>query len=96
MVLTWDSSGNNDNVRALEGLLDTLSILWQVPVDLGDGGNVGQVGGHTGGVDDIVERELVDERAGLEEEGQWLADTARGTSDDCSNGQHEPRARADD
>ena len=31
-----------------------------------------KVGGHTGGVDDIVEGELVDERAGLEEEGQRL------------------------
>lgn len=31
-----------------------------------------QIGGDAGGVDDIVEGELVDERAGLEEEGQGL------------------------
>ena len=31
-----------------------------------------KVGGHTGGVDDIVEGELVDERASLEKEGQRL------------------------
>ena len=40
-----------------------------------------KVGSHTGGVDDIVEGELVDERAGLEEEGQRLADSATGTED---------------
>jgi len=33
---------------------------------------VREVGGHAGSVDDIVEGELVDERAGLEEEGQRL------------------------
>ena len=33
---------------------------------------MGKVGGHAGGVDDIVEGELVDERASLEEEGQRL------------------------
>ena len=35
---------------------------------------MGKVGGYTGGVDDIVEGELVDERAGLEEEGQRLGE----------------------
>lgn len=33
---------------------------------------MGQVSGNTGGVDDIVEGELVDERGVLEEEGQRL------------------------
>jgi hypothetical protein len=33
---------------------------------------VGQIGSDTGGVDDIVEGELVDELAGLEEQRQWL------------------------
>jgi hypothetical protein len=36
------------------------------------GGDMAQIGGDAGGVDDIVEGELVDERAGLEEEGQGL------------------------
>jgi hypothetical protein len=36
---------------------------------------VGQIGGDTGGVDDIVEAEVVDERAGLEEEGEGLSRT---------------------
>ncbi len=31
-----------------------------------------KVGGNTWGVDNIVKRELVNEWAGLEEEGQWL------------------------
>jgi hypothetical protein len=33
---------------------------------------VGQIGSDTGRVDDIVESELVNELAGLEEKGQWL------------------------
>jgi len=33
---------------------------------------VGEIGGHTRGVDHIVEGELVDERASLEEEGERL------------------------
>jgi hypothetical protein len=33
---------------------------------------MGEVGGDAGGVDDIVEGELVNEGRGLEEQGQWL------------------------
>ena len=44
---------------------------------------MGEVGGDTGSVDDIVEGEVVDERARLEEEGQWLSDTTGGTCYDC-------------
>jgi hypothetical protein len=44
---------------------------------------VRKVGGDTGSVDDIVERKVVDERAGLEEEGQRLANTASGSGNDC-------------
>ena len=33
---------------------------------------MGEISGNTWGVDNIVESELIDERAGLEEEGQWL------------------------
>ena len=33
---------------------------------------MGEIGGHTRGVDHIVEGELVDERASLEEEGERL------------------------
>jgi hypothetical protein len=61
--------------------------------------DVGQVSGHTWGVDHIVQRQLRDERRGLEEEGQrleassaeWevfggaahLSNSSRGTGDDC-------------
>ena len=38
----------------------------------GGGGNVREIGSDTGGVDDIVEGELVNERRELEEEGQGL------------------------
>lgn len=34
--------------------------------------NVREIGGNTGSVDDIVESELINERRGLEEEGQRL------------------------
>lgn len=38
----------------------------------GNGGDVREIGGDTGSVDNIVEGELIDERAGLEEEGERL------------------------
>jgi hypothetical protein len=43
---------------------------------------VREVGGDTGGVDDIVERELADQRAGLHEKRQRLANATRGS---CNN-----------
>jgi len=38
---------------------------------------VGEIGSDTVRVDDIVKCELVDELAGLEEEGQWLTGVSR-------------------
>ena len=38
----------------------------------GVGGDVGEVGSDTGSVDDIVQGELINQRAELEEEGQGL------------------------
>ena len=38
----------------------------------GLGGDVGEIGSNTGGIDNIVEGQLIDERAVLEEEGQRL------------------------
>jgi len=35
-------------------------------------GDVGEISGNTRGVDYIVQSKLVNERAGLEEERQWL------------------------
>ena len=69
--LTGNASGDDDDVSASEGLLETI-VGGKEALDLGDGGDVRKVGGHTGGVDDIVEGELVDERASLEKEGQRL------------------------
>jgi hypothetical protein len=69
--LTGNASGDDDNVGASEGLPHAI-VGGEEALDLGDGGDVGEIGGHAGGVDDIVEGELVDERAGLEEEGQRL------------------------
>lgn len=77
--LTGNASGDDDDVSASEGLLETI-VGGKEALDLGDGGDVRKVGGHTGGVDDIVEGELVDERASLEEEGQRL----RGDVSECA------------
>ena len=71
--LTGNACGNDNYVSASEGLLEAI-VGGKEALDLGDGGDVRKVGSHTGGVDDIVEGELVDERAGLEEEGQRLGE----------------------
>ena len=42
-----------------------------------------KIGSDAGRVDNIVQREMVDERRRLEEERQGLANTARSTCDDC-------------
>jgi hypothetical protein len=59
--LTGNASGDDNDVSASEGLLHAI-VGRKEALDLG----------HAGGVDDIVEGELVDERAGLEKEGQGL------------------------
>lgn len=69
--LTWDSSRNDHDVRPGQRLLHAI-VGWEVAVDLRDGRDVGEICGDTGGVDDIVEAKVVDERARLQEEGQWL------------------------
>lgn len=69
--LTGNASGDDNNVSASEGLLEAI-VGREEALDLGDGGDVGKIGGHAGGVDDVVEGKLVDERASLEKEGQRL------------------------
>ena len=69
--LTWDASRDDHHVRTSERLLHTI-VCWEVAFDLRHGGDVGEISSDAGSVDDIVEREVVDERAGFEEEGEWL------------------------
>ena len=45
-----------------------------------------EIGGNTGSVDNIVERELIDERASLQQERERLANATRGTKNSCSWG----------
>jgi hypothetical protein len=59
------------------------SDCFQDPVTYRVGGDVRQIGRDTGGVDDIVQGELVNQRGELEEKGQRLSNTARGASNDC-------------
>jgi hypothetical protein len=50
------------------------------------GSNVGEVGSNTGGVDNIVEGELINERRSLQEEGEGLADSASSTENSWGRG----------
>ena len=68
---TRNSGWDDDNVSSRERLLHAI-VFGEVSVDLRHGGDVGQVGGDTGGVDDVVEREVVNFLARFEEEGEWL------------------------
>lgn len=43
-----------------------------------------EIGSDTRGVDDIVEGELIDERTGLQQERERLANATRGTKNSCS------------
>jgi hypothetical protein len=53
----------------VNGVIEVRSYRWA--------GDVGQVGSDTGRVHNIVESELSDELARLEEEGQWLCHVNR-------------------
>lgn len=71
MSLTGNTGRDDDNVGILEGGLGSV-IGGEEAGGLGLGRDVGQVGRDSGGVDDIVERELVNERGELEEKGEGL------------------------
>lgn len=71
LIRTGNAGGDDDNVGSRKRLLHSI-IGGEVAFDFGDGGDVGQIGGNTGSVDDIVEGEVVDLFAGLEEERQRL------------------------
>jgi hypothetical protein len=87
IVRTGNTSGDDNNVGAGEGLLETV-ILGEVPLHslsysaslhatvyraaYGGRRDVGEIGSDTEYVDDIVESELRDGLVCLEEEGQWL------------------------
>jgi hypothetical protein len=69
--LARNAGGNDDDVGIFERLLVTI-VRAEEALDLSIARDVGQVGSDTGRVDDIVERELVDERGELQEKGQRL------------------------
>lgn len=68
---TGNASGDDDDVGTGEGLLHAI-VGGEETVDGGNRGDVGQVGGDTRRVDDIVQREVVDVGGGLEEQGERL------------------------
>lgn len=82
--LSGDTSGDDDDVGTGQGLLESV-ILGEVTSDLGLGGDVGEVSGNTGGVDDIVESKLGHVRRELEEKRKGLANTTSGSGNDSFN-----------
>lgn len=69
--LTGNTGRDDDNVGILEGGLGSV-IGGEEAGRLGLGRDVGQIGRDPRGVDDIVERELVNKRGELEEKGEGL------------------------
>ena len=66
-----DAGWDDDDVSTGEGLFHAI-VVGEVAVDLGNRRDMRQIGGDAGGVDDIVEGEVVDLLVRLEEEGEWL------------------------
>jgi hypothetical protein len=79
--LAGNAGRDDDDVGILEGGLCAV-VGGEVAADFGLGGDVGKVGSNSRGVDNIVQSQLVDVGAGLEEERERLANATRGTSDD--------------
>jgi len=69
--LTGNAGGDDNDVSILESNLGTI-IGRKKARDLGLGGDVGKVSSNTGGVDNIVESELINEGGELEEEREGL------------------------
>lgn len=84
LVRTGNTGGDDNDVSAGESLLHAI-ILGEVASNLCGSGDVRDIGSNTGGVDNIVEGELRDERRGLEEEGERLSDTTGSTSNDYNS-----------
>jgi len=78
--LAGDTSGDDNNVSVLERLLSAI-IGREVASGLGAGGDVGEIGGNAGGVDNIVESKLVDVGREREEERERLANATRSARD---------------
>ena len=75
LPLTWlpgHSGGDDDDVGPLERLLEL--FVGHEAGGLGLGLHVREVGGHAGGVHDVVQAQAGDGRVQLEQERQGLAD----------------------
>jgi hypothetical protein len=78
--LAGETGGDDDNVGALQGLWEALlhagqSFLDQVSDDRAIGVDVTQVGRNTRHIDNIIERELINERTRFKEKRQWLSNS---------------------
>jgi hypothetical protein len=79
--LARNASGDDNDVRILEGGLGAI-VGWQVSGDFRLRRDVGEIGCDAGGVDNIVESQLVDEGACLEEKREGLTNATGGASND--------------
>jgi len=79
--LAGNTGGDDDDVGILEGSLGAL-VGGQEAAHFRVGRDVRQIGRDTGGVDDIVERELVNEGRELQEQREGLANATSSTSND--------------
>merc|ERR1711988_1444898 len=78
--LPGDTSRDEDDLSALQALLDTLRCRF-VALDVALGVDVANVGGNTWAALDVVKSKLRDTRVELQEEGEGLANTTSRAKD---------------
>ena len=83
--LAGHTSGNDDDIGAVEGLAE---VLLGVALDHGRGGDVAEVSGDTSGVANVVQGKGGNDGVALEKEGEGLADATSGTEDGNLGGAH--------
>lgn len=74
---TWHASGNEDDLSILHGMLQLL--LARESSDLGLGGDVAEISGHTRSVDHVVKCELRHPGVLLQEQRQRLPNSSTGS-----------------
>jgi len=77
--LSWDTSGDENDISALDGFLHGGGVSADESGDSGFGVDVGKIGGDTGSDwVDIEASDVGDGVVALEEEGKWLSDSTGG------------------
>jgi hypothetical protein len=82
--LAGNAGRNDNNIGTGQGVLQAI-ILGKVAGDFGNRRDVRKVGSDTGSVNNIIQGELIDQRASLQEERERLANATRGTENNSFN-----------